>query len=102
MLATEGALWSAWNTFQAVRSRPRKPTSTGTTRDLRNPTYLSWMADRSGLSFQEAYNAVTHLVDDFEAPAAGGTARADPGPFPGVSPGPDRRAGQLLLRPGAR
>jgi hypothetical protein len=32
------------------------------------------MPDRSGLSFQEAYNAEAHLVDDFEAqPPAYGT-----------------------------
>jgi transcriptional regulator with XRE-family HTH domain len=66
VLATEGALWSAWNTFVAVRTRQRRPASAGTTRDLRNPAYLSWVAERSPLSFQEAYNSVAHLIDEVE------------------------------------
>lgn len=67
VLATEGALWSAWNTFVTVRSRHRRGPATGTIRDLRNPSYLAWVAECSGLSFQEAYNAVAHLIDDIEA-----------------------------------
>lgn len=78
VLATQGALWSAWESLALARSRhDRLAASPVETTALRTASLVSWIADRSDWSFQEAYDFVRSFATQLEAePPALGYARA--------------------------
>src|SRR6266545_1680388 len=77
VLETGGALWERWEAYEAARigSAPTssrsadrlEPIASERQRDLKVSPFVAWVADHSGLSFQEAYGAVVEGVDRLTA-----------------------------------
>jgi transcriptional regulator with XRE-family HTH domain len=77
VLETSGALWERWEAYEAARigSAPTSSRSVDrleltageSQRDLKVSPFVAWVADHSGLSFQEAYGAVVEGVERLTA-----------------------------------
>jgi transcriptional regulator with XRE-family HTH domain len=77
VLDTASALWARWEAYEAARigSRRTSPRSVDSLepiagkrqRDLKVSPFVAWVADHSGLSFQEAYGAVVQGVERLAA-----------------------------------
>jgi transcriptional regulator with XRE-family HTH domain len=72
-LDTAGALWARWEAYQTAKTRgsgsspgsadPPGPIARERRRALKVGQFVAWIADHSGLSFQEAYEAVVDSVE---------------------------------------